>query len=37
MNKKEISEIKKQFTPSRCAVTESAAAMWTVKKRKKPR
>lgn len=36
MNKKEISEIKKQFTPNNCAITRSAAAMLTEKKTKKP-
>ena len=35
MNKKEISEIKKQFSPNNCAITRSAAVMWMARKIKK--
>ena len=35
MNKKEISEIKKQFTPSRCAIKRICGCYVNVEKEKK--
>ncbi len=35
MNKKEVLEIRKQFTPETAQLPVSAAVMWIMKKRKK--
>ena len=35
MNKKEISEIKKQLTPANCNITRICDAMWMLKRIKK--
>lgn len=36
MNKKEVLEIRKQYTHEKCSITASAAAMWTEKRILKP-